>query len=293
MQRYGAFLWSGDVYSTWETLKTHVPVAVNTGLSGIPFWGTDIGGFVPTPEYTGELHVRWFQFGTFCPSFRAHGRNVAPATAVGLEHGQARHLGELRSYTGGAGDPDPSASCATRRSSRSCKKYLELRYRLLPYTYTTARECCETGPADDARALAALSRRSAGRSLARRPVPLGPRHPRLAGRREGGDVAAAVSAARATGTTSGPRSAVDGGREIERASIWRRCRCTFARARSCRSAPVKQYVDEPVDGPAVARRLPGRGRRVRDVRRRREDVRLSQGRVDAASRWRGATRPAV
>lgn len=48
MQRYGAFLWSGDVYSTWETLKTHIPIAVNTGLSGVPYWGTDIGGFVPT-----------------------------------------------------------------------------------------------------------------------------------------------------------------------------------------------------------------------------------------------------
>ena len=54
MQRYGAFLWSGDVYTTWETLKTHVPVAVNTGLSGIPFWGTDIGGFVRD----GRLHRR-------------------------------------------------------------------------------------------------------------------------------------------------------------------------------------------------------------------------------------------
>src|SRR5262249_36514941 len=74
MQRYGAFLWSGDVYSTWETLRTHIAVAINTGLSGIPYWGTDIGGFVPTREYTGELHVRWFQFGAFCPLFRAHGR---------------------------------------------------------------------------------------------------------------------------------------------------------------------------------------------------------------------------
>src|SRR5215472_17436893 len=74
MQRYGAFLWSGDVYSTWETLRTHVAVAINTGLSGVPYWGTDIGGFVPTHEYTGELHVRWFQFGAFCPLFRAHGR---------------------------------------------------------------------------------------------------------------------------------------------------------------------------------------------------------------------------
>ncbi len=50
MQRYGAFLWSGDVYTTWETLRTHVPIAINAGLSGIPFWGTDIGGFVPTKD---------------------------------------------------------------------------------------------------------------------------------------------------------------------------------------------------------------------------------------------------
>ena len=84
MQRYGAFLWSGDVYSTWETLKTHVPVAVNTGLSGIPFWGTDIGGFVPTPEYTGELHVRWFQFGAFCPcSARTGARGTCACPGAG------------------------------------------------------------------------------------------------------------------------------------------------------------------------------------------------------------------
>jgi alpha-glucosidase/alpha-D-xyloside xylohydrolase len=75
MQRYASFLWSGDVYSTWETLRTHVPIAVNTGLTGIPYWGTDIGGFVPTKEFTAELYVRWFQFGAFCPLFRSHGRN--------------------------------------------------------------------------------------------------------------------------------------------------------------------------------------------------------------------------
>ena len=58
MQRYAAFLWSGDVYSTWETLKVHVPIAINTGLTGIPYWGTDIGGFVPTKEFTAELYLR-------------------------------------------------------------------------------------------------------------------------------------------------------------------------------------------------------------------------------------------
>ena len=96
MQRYGAFLWSGDVQSRWETLKTHVPIAVNTGLSGLPFWGTDIGGFVPTAEYTGELHVRWFQFGAFCPSFRAHGRHWHLKLPVGMERRRRRSKGEQR-----------------------------------------------------------------------------------------------------------------------------------------------------------------------------------------------------
>ena len=118
MQRYGAFLWSGDVYSTWETLKTHVPVAINTGLSGIPFWGTDIGGFVPTPEYTGELHVRWFQFGTFCPSFRAHGRTWHLRLPWGWNTGELGHE-EVRGYTGGAGHPGSERTAATRASSRS------------------------------------------------------------------------------------------------------------------------------------------------------------------------------
>jgi alpha-glucosidase/alpha-D-xyloside xylohydrolase len=143
MQRYGAFLWSGDVYSTWETLKTHVPVAVNTGLSGIPFWGTDIGGFVPTPEYTGELHVRWFQFGAFCPLFRAHGRTWHLRLPWGWNTGE---LGpsEVRGYTAGAGNPDPS-ELHNAAVEPIVKKYLELRYRILPYVYSVARECCETG----------------------------------------------------------------------------------------------------------------------------------------------------
>ena len=57
MQRYAAFLWSGDVQARWETLARHVPIAVNTSLSGIPYWGTDIGGFVSTTELSGELYA--------------------------------------------------------------------------------------------------------------------------------------------------------------------------------------------------------------------------------------------
>ena len=143
MQRYGAFLWSGDVYSTWETLKTHVPVAVNTGLSGVPYWGTDIGGFVPTADYTGELHVRWFQFGAFNPLFRAHGRDWQLRLPWGWNTGSVG-VSEIANYTGGAMDP-PESALHDARVEPICKKYLELRYRLMPYLYSAVRECTLTG----------------------------------------------------------------------------------------------------------------------------------------------------
>ena len=138
MQRYGAFLWSGDVRSRWETLKTHVPVAVNTGLSGVPFWGTDIGGFIPTEEYTGELHVRWFQFGAFCPSFRAHGRHWHLKLPWGWDGGDGGPL-ETKDFR-----PDPE-ELRNKAVEPILRKYLELRYRMLPYTYTAVKETCETG----------------------------------------------------------------------------------------------------------------------------------------------------
>ena len=143
MQRFAAFLWSGDVYSTWETLKNHVPIAVNTGLSGIPYWGTDVGGFVPTKEYTGELHVRWFQFGAFCPLFRAHGRTWHLRLPWGWNTGEFG-VSEVANYTGGASDPDPS-ELHNPDVEPICRKYLELRYQLMPYLYSVVREGCRTG----------------------------------------------------------------------------------------------------------------------------------------------------
>jgi len=143
MQRYAAFLWSGDVYSTWETLRLHVPNAVNTALTGIPYWGTDIGGFVPTAEYTGELHVRWFQFGAFCTLFRAHGRDWHLRLPWGWNTGSVG-VSEIANYTGGAADPDPS-ELRNPHVEPICRKYLELRYQLMPYLYSAVRECTETG----------------------------------------------------------------------------------------------------------------------------------------------------
>jgi alpha-glucosidase (family GH31 glycosyl hydrolase) len=138
MQRYAAFLWSGDVRSTWETLKTHVPVAINTGLSGIPFWGTDIGGFIPTPDFTGELYARWFQFAAFNPLFRSHGRDWRLHLPWGWNTGEIG-VPETKDY-----HPEP-AEIRDPSIEPICKKYLELRYRLMPYLYSAVKETCETG----------------------------------------------------------------------------------------------------------------------------------------------------
>ena len=108
MQRFGATCWSGDVNNDFRTLEAQIPLGLNTGLSGVPYWGTDVGGFFhPVPE-TGELYARWFQLGAFSPIFRSHGW-------VWREHVPWAH-GE--------------------RVEAICREYAELRYRLLPYTYT-------------------------------------------------------------------------------------------------------------------------------------------------------------
>ena len=72
--QWGGWVWSGDTESSWKTLEAQVAVGINHSLSLSPYWGSDIGGFYPNPEKTGELYARWFQFGAFCPSFRSHGR---------------------------------------------------------------------------------------------------------------------------------------------------------------------------------------------------------------------------
>src|SRR6185503_2888360 len=138
VQRFGSFVWSGDVSSRWETLKTHVPVGINAALSGLPYWGTDIGGFVPTAEYDAELYLRWFQFAAFNPLFRAHGRNW--------------HLHLPWGWNGSDGGPPESGRFAVdpaalhdERVEPICRKYLELRYQLMPYLQTALRDAHDTG----------------------------------------------------------------------------------------------------------------------------------------------------
>jgi alpha-glucosidase/alpha-D-xyloside xylohydrolase len=142
MQRFASFLWSGDVYSTWETLKTQVSVGINAALTGIPYWGTDIGGFVPTNEFTSELYLRWFQFGAFCTLFRAHGRAWKLRLPWGWNSGDPGPV-EIRGYNGAA-IPDAS-QLHNPQVEPICRKYLELRNRMLPYLYSAVHECATTG----------------------------------------------------------------------------------------------------------------------------------------------------
>jgi len=253
MQRYAAFLWSGDVYTTWETLKTHVPVAVNTGLTGIPYWGTDIGGFVPTKEYTGELHVRWFQFGAFCPLFRAHGRTWHLRLPWGWNTGELGH-NEIANYTGGAGNPDPS-ELRNAEVEPICRKYLELRYRLMPYLYSAVRETHETGLPimralwlhypDDATAVARGDEYLWGRDILVAPVV------------EKGATSRKLYLPRGAWYDFWTEEKVEGGREVSKA-VDLATMPLYARAGSIIPlGPVKQYTAEKVDGPLTLVIYPG------------------------------------
>lgn len=136
-QRYGGWIWSGDIDGTWETLAAQVSVGLNHSLSLTPFWGTDTGGFFPTPELTGELYARWFQFSAFCPLFRSHGRTWKLRLPWSWNTGE---FGPVEHNQGPA-----ESELHNAEVEPICRKYLELRYRLLPYNYTLVREACDTG----------------------------------------------------------------------------------------------------------------------------------------------------
>jgi len=146
--RWGGWVWSGDTESSWKTLEGQIAVGINHSLSLGPYWGSDIGGFYSNIEKTGELFTRWFQFGAFCPSFRTHGRTTMTILPWGWGQGDR---GELETST----KPGTDSEIVKRNVLLSemnnptvepvVKKYDELRYQLLPYTYTLAWEARATG----------------------------------------------------------------------------------------------------------------------------------------------------
>ncbi len=113
-QRNGVTAWSGDINSDWLSYRRQVPAGLNFALSGIPYWTTDIGGFVfgrPTDPAFRELFIRWFQYGTFNPILRVHGTRDP-------------NENELWSY-----GPD---------AQKILVNFDRLRYRMLPYIYSLA-----------------------------------------------------------------------------------------------------------------------------------------------------------
>jgi alpha-glucosidase (family GH31 glycosyl hydrolase) len=252
MQRYASFLWSGDVSSTWETLKTHIPIALNTALSGIPYWGTDIGGFVPTPEFTAELYVRWFQFGAFCPLFRCHGRTWKLRLPWGWNTGDPGPV-EIRNYNGAA-TPD-SSQLHDARVEPICRKYLELRYRMLPYLYSAVHECATTGMPimralwlhfpDDPKAVECGDEYMWGRSILVAPVV------------ENGATTRRVYLPRGAWSDFWTSERLEGGREINR-PVDLETIPLYVRAGSILPlGPLKQFTGERVDGPLSVSIYPG------------------------------------
>jgi alpha-glucosidase/alpha-D-xyloside xylohydrolase len=137
MARYGGWYWSGDTPASWKSLDAHVRVAVNATLGPSPFWGSDTGGFIPGPELTGELYVRWFQFAAFTPCFRSHGINWHLHLPWGWNTGEPGVK---------EAPPLPNVSELHNRDVEPiCRKFLDLRYQLLPYNYTMTREAHDTG----------------------------------------------------------------------------------------------------------------------------------------------------
>ena len=113
-QRNSITAWSGDVESNWLSFARQIPAGLNFSLSGIPYWTTDIGGFIignPDDPASRELFVRWFEYGTFCPIFRLHGTRTT-------------NQNELWSYGADA--------------QKILTSYDRLRYRLMPYIYSLA-----------------------------------------------------------------------------------------------------------------------------------------------------------
>ncbi len=247
MQRYASFLWSGDVNSEWATLRNHVPIAVNTGLSGIPYWGTDIGGFIPTREFTGELYVRWFQFGAFCPLFRCHGRTWKLRLPWGWNTGDP---GPVETNL----TPDPSL-LHNAQVEPICRKYLELRYRMLPYLYSAVHECVTTGmpilrarwlhyPGDPA-AVARGDQYLWGRDVLVAPVV------------EPGATSRKVYLPRGAWFDFWTAERLEGGREITRPVDLETIPLYVRAGAILPLGPVKQYVEEQVDEPLAIAIYPG------------------------------------
>lgn len=124
-QKYGALVWSGDIHSTFASLKNQLCAGLNMAMAGIPWWTTDIGGFFGANIYDKAYHevfTRWFEYGAFCPVMRLHGNRMPYQPQLGTTGGATCVSGapnEIWSYGDEVYD--------------ICKKYIGLREQMRPY----------------------------------------------------------------------------------------------------------------------------------------------------------------
>jgi len=138
-QRYGALIWSGDVASTFRTLREQIQIGQSMGLAGIPWWTTDIGGFLGgnvKDKNFHELLLRWFAFGVFSPVFRLHGErmpHIEPDQAVidGVNQMMSGSDNEIWSFG--------------EENYEIMKKFIFMRERLRPYIRQCMMEAHEKG----------------------------------------------------------------------------------------------------------------------------------------------------
>lgn len=116
LQRYSVFPWTTDVSRSWGGLEPQVTLMLNSGLSGLGYMSSDIGGFAvdPAHPYDPELYVRWIQMGAFTPMLRTHAQNK----------------------------PEPYHYPS---EEKIIKKFIKERYRWLPYNYTLSYENSTAG----------------------------------------------------------------------------------------------------------------------------------------------------
>ena len=145
--KWGGWVWSGDTDASWKTLEAQIAVGINYSLSIGPYWGSDIGGFYSNKEKTGELYARWFQFGAFCGSFRAHARTwrLSLPWGWGSDNVGVRENTNDNSPTGNPERDILLSELNNPAIAPVAKRYAELRYQLLPYTYTLAWEAHDQG----------------------------------------------------------------------------------------------------------------------------------------------------
>lgn len=136
-QKFGALVWSGDIASSWGSLRNQLAAGLNMGVAGISHWTTDIGGFHggdPTDPAFRELLVRWFQWGAFLPVMRLHGDRYPAKEPLGTKGGGKCPSGvdnEVWSYGDEVGG--------------ILEKYLTLRESLREYVRALMKEASERG----------------------------------------------------------------------------------------------------------------------------------------------------